>query len=439
MVRLNITAPFMEKFVFTAKDLARQDILQRLSENKINTREASVMLHLSMRQTIRLKRKMEKKDPSLLLHKGRGKPSNRRVNADEEELITSLVKEKYLDFSPTFTAEKLREQHNITRDPRTIHRILVEANLWKKKKAYNAQKQVHRTWRQRRHHFGEMIQFDGSYEHWLEDRNHTGRMCLLAAIDDSTSNITYAQFASHEGVFPVFGFWKEYLLKYGKPQTIYLDKFSTYNQNQPVKNEINDTLTQFERACSELQIELIKANSPQAKGRVERLFRTLQDRLIKELRLANIETLEDANIFLQNIFVPQFNTKFSVVSTKEGDFHRPLSDHEKKNISSIFSRQEKRVLQNDFTISFQKTYYQLTKEQPQVALCKKETILVEEWTDHTIHLKLRGKELNFTVLPTRPMKQSHITPSKPNTNPYAHPKAHKPAKNHPWKTYRIQL
>jgi len=207
--------------------------------------------------------------------------------AKEQERIKMLLHERYADFKPTFASEKLRENHYLDHDPKTIRQIMINEGLWQPKRKEKIS--VHRAWRERRSHYGEMIQFDGSYEHWLEDRAGTGELCLLAAIDDATGKIVAARFAEHEGVFPVFGFWQEYLFLRGKPMAIYTDKFSTYKMNQKQAMENHDQKTQFQRATSELQIEAIFAESPQAKGRVERLFGVLQDRLIKELRLAKIK------------------------------------------------------------------------------------------------------------------------------------------------------
>lgn len=429
----------------SAKNLYRYELIKRVIRGELTNGAAALLLHLSKRNFIRLKNRVKRLGIKGLEHGNKGKVGHNKVAKEEEVLITYLVQQNYLDFTPTFTAEKLFELHNIKHDPKTIARILIDAGIWQKKAVKHKAKQTHRTWRQRRQHYGELIQFDGSYEYWLEDRNGSGRMCLLAGIDDASGKITYAKFASHEGVFPVFSFWQEYLTLHGKPISIYLDKFSTYNQNQKSNNTINDTLTQFERASQELHIELIKANSPQAKGRVERLFHTLQDRLIKELRLANISTLSEANNFLTNIFIPNFNQKFSVLPTKEANLHRQLSNHEQKQLPSIFSRQTKRIVQNDWTISFGNKYLQLTKENQPITICKKDIITVEEWTNQTIHLKLRNKELNYTVLPSRPPKQNQILwviPARPTTTGamakstgYTSPKAHKPAKNHPWITF----
>jgi hypothetical protein len=173
---------------------------------------------------------------------------------------------------------------------------------------------------------------------------------------------------------------------------------------QQVALENHDLKTQFQRALEELRIEPIFANSPQAKGRVERLFGTLQDRLIKELRLNNISTIDEANAFLEKTFIPNFNARFNVEPKAKANLHTPLSLKEQKQLASIFSRQTPRTVQNDFTISFENQWYQLTKNQP-VTVCKKDRVIIEEHLDNTIRICLRGKYLNYQILPVRPKRQ----------------------------------
>lgn len=384
------------------KELNRYDIIKRLIRKEINGPKAADLLGLSTRQTRRLKVKVKTKGAAGLIHGNRGKTSNRRIAEPQRKDVIKLLHRHYYDFGPTLAKEKLSEVHHLAYDPKTIRQIMIDEKLWRPRS--KNQKSEHRSWRQRKASFGEMIQFDGSYEHWLEDRNNTGEICLLAAIDDATGQIIKAKFSANEGVFPTFAFWQEYLLKNGKPVNIYLDQFSTYKMTQKVALENHDTKTQFQRAMEELQIEPIFANSPQAKGRVERLFGTLQDRLPKELRLNNISTIKGANEFLEKTFMPAFNAKFSVEAKNKANLHTPLTLKERKQLTSIFSRQTPRTVQNDFTISFKNQWYQLTKEQP-ATICKKDRVTIEERLDGPIKIRLRGKPLNYQVLPARPKKQ----------------------------------
>lgn len=382
------------------KEIDRYDIIKRLIHREINGTQAADLLKLSTRQIRRLKTKVKKQGAAGLIHGNRGKASNGRISAKEKENIITLLHRHYYDYGPTFASEKLATSHRLKRDPKTIRQIMIEQKLWQPKKKKNGSE--YRAWRQRKANYGEMVQFDGSYEHWFENR--APQCCLLAAIDDATGRIIKAKFNQHEGVFPVFDFWLKYLEKHGKPRSIYLDKFSTYKMNQRVALENHDLKTQFERATAQLQIETISAHSPQAKGRVERLFGTLQDRLIKELRLSNISTLAAANEFLAKVFIPQFNTKFSVKPVSVTNLHGRLALTERKQLKSIFSRQTERTVQNDFTLSFKNQWYQLTKEQP-ATVCKKDKIIIEEQMDGCIQIRLRGKYLNYQLLPVRPQKQ----------------------------------
>lgn len=409
----------------TAKDLERRDVIGRLLHGKLTMDTAALQLRLSTRHTKRLKAKARKSGLSALLHGNRGKSSPNRLSDQERKKIVAIVSEKYVDFSPTFAAEKLSEKHGMTHDPKTIQRVLIEANVWTKR--VKRKKQEHRSWRERRSAYGDLLQFDGSYDDWFEERS--GESCLLAAIDDATGEIVHARFDAHEGVAPVCGFWEAYLMKHGKPLAIYLDKFSTYNVNHQLAKENGDTLTQFERAASELRIELIKANSPQAKGRVERLFQTLQDRLIKELRLNAISDRQRANTFLTEKFIPAFNAKFAVEPRTKADHHRPLAQREANNLSAILCRQEERTVRSDFTISHRTHWYQLTLEQP-VTICKKDKVIVEERRDGSIHMRLRGKYLNWKTLPTRPCKTSK---KQPWILPAGQRPIDKPLANHLWR------
>jgi len=410
------------------RDIERYDIVKRLISGAINGTTVARQLRLSIRQIKRLKAVVKKRGAPGLIHGNRGQPSPNRLPEVERKRIVAIVSERYLDFTPTFAAEKLAEAHGLKRDRKTIQAVMVGAGVWSKRRPWK--KEQHRAWRERRPACGDLVQFDGSYEHWFEERG--GESCLLAAIDDATGQIVHAMFDYDEGVAPVCGFWEAYFVKNGKPMAIYLDKFSTYRMNLPTARENADTLTQFQRAMRELRIDVIHANSPQAKGRVERLFQTLQDRLIKELRLNNISDIETANQFLIKKFIPAFNAKFAVEPRAKADHHRPLLQREANNLSAILCRQEERTVRSDFTISCKSQWYQLTAEQP-VTICKKDTVIVEERRDQTIHIRLRGKYLNWQALPTRPLK---VTKQQPWVLPAGERIVRKPPANHPW---RLQI
>lgn len=413
----------MEYLTMTNREINRHSIIKKLIDKEVNGTTAASLLKLSVRQIKRLKASVREFGPKALIHASRGKPGNRRMPDKEREAIAEILKQKYPDFKPTFATEKLSENHNIKRDPKTIRQIMISENLWQPKK--KKQKEYH-SWRQRKSCYGEMLQFDGSYHSWVEDRGP--EWCLLAAIDDATGIPVKAKFDTDEGVFPVFAFWKEYIEQHGKPRSIYLDKFSTYKMNQRTAIENHETQTQFQRAMNQLGIEPITAHSPQAKGRIERLFNTFQDRLVKEMRLKNISTMQEANRFLEEEFLPAYKTKYSVEPALKTNLHQPLNQKEKNKLDSIFSKQTTRVVRNDFTISFNNQWYQLLKDQS-ATIRKKDTILVEEWLDGSICFSIRGKYLNSKIITERPQKTRKINWIIP-----AKRRDYTPAVNHPWRS-----
>lgn len=401
----------------------RYGILKRILAHEVNGTQAADLLQLSVRHIRRLKVRVREGGAQGLIHRRRGKPGNRRLPEKERTHIASLISKRYADFGPTFATEKLRECHRVKRDVKTIRNVMITMGLWQGRKRRIP---VAHHWRARKEHPGELVQFDGSYEFWFEDRGE--RTCLLAAIDDATGKILHAQFALHEGVFPVFGFWKSYLERVGKPRAIYLDKFSTYKQNLDTADP--DSKTQFGRALQELGIAPIFANSPQAKGRVERLFKTLQDRLIRELRLQNISSSEKANCFLKESFIPDFNCRFAVQPVSSIDLHRSLSAHERATLATVFSRQEERSVRNDYTVSFKNAWYQILPT-PRVVVRPKDSIRIEERLDGSLHMRIRNAYLNFKKLPLRALRQD--APWVLAKLPEKAGVSWKPAADHPWK------
>lgn len=415
---------------FTHEEQYKFDVITKVIKKEIKQGMASKLLGISSRQVRRLKNKVREEGINAAVHKLKGKCSNHRINPSIKEKVINIIYQTYSDFKPTFATEKLEECHDIKISYGTTRLWMIEAGLWKTRK--HKKTGEYRSWRPRKEYFGELEQFDGSYHFWFENRylNKAGlpiEVCLLASIDDATGKIIKAEFAENEGVVAVFNFWKEYILEFGKPLNIYLDKFSTYKINHKSAVDNHELMTQFERAMLDLDIKLIPANSAQAKGRIERLFQTLQDRLIKELRLAGINNPENANIFSREVFIPKFNSKFAVAAIKEGDAHKVLSEIDKKNLNRIFSVQSKRVVNNDFTIQFKNRFYQLVELQ-QTTVRARDKILVEEWLDGTIHFSLREKYLNFTVLPERPKKIK-----QPPLILTTHKLNWKPPANHPWR------
>ena len=412
--------------IMTEKELSRYEVIKRLLNKEINGTDVAKQIGVSGRQVRSIKARVIKEGAKGVIHAGRGKKSNRCLPVEKIKEIEIIIKKNYRDFGPTFAAEKLLENHQITISKEKLRKLMSAWGLWKPKRRKRV-KHKH-LWRLRKDNFGEMEQFDGSYHCWFGKEES----CLLLAVDDATGKITHARFDYNEGVVAVFKFWMEYLSKNGLPAFIYLDKFSTYKINHPSAVDNKDLITQFQRAVKELDIRLITANSPQAKGRVERMNKTLQDRLVKELRLAKVNTIEGANKFLEE-YLPRFNSKFAVVPARRVNLHRPLNEAVEARLPQVFSIQQKRVVCNDYTIRFNNKYYQLSDSQP-CTVYKKDVVIIEEYLDGEIKINCKNKYLNYTELPERPKKEIDVklvalTSEKPIQ--------WKPPVDHPWRRYPI--
>lgn len=418
--------------ILSNEEQQKLDVIKAAIKRQITNEQAAKMLCISSRQVKRLKKAVRISGDKSIVHKLKGRRSNHCIDSSIKENLLKKINDDYYDFKPGFATEKLQEQYDAIVTSQTIRVWMTEKGLWKPRKQKKTGE--YRSWRPRKECFGELQQFDGSYHYWFETRylDKEGmqiEVCLLASIDDATGKITKAEFSANEGVTAVFNFWKRYVLDIGKPRHIYLDKFSTYKINHKSAVDNHELITQFQRAMLDLDVNLIPAHSAQAKGRIERLFQTLQDRLIKEMRLAGINTPKNGNRFLKEMFIPKFNNRFAVIAQKEGNVHRPLSYTDKKNLNRIFSVQSKRRVNNDFTIQFKNNWYQLAELQPTTVRAK-DRVLVEEWLDGRIHFSFREKYLNYTILPEKPKKIKQapllLTTHKLNW---------KPPLNHPWRQY----
>ncbi len=429
----------------STKEAERYDIIQRLINQEIDGTQAANLIGRSVRQTKRIKasvlkaRKQDKQGIEGVIHKSRGKESNNKIDKEVLKETVNIIKEFYSDFSSQLTYEKLQEDHDSKLSYTTVRRIRIKEGL-SKVRTRKANKK-HFSQRKRKESYGEMIQYDGSYHDWLEgrctDKNMRHEQCLLLAVDDATGTPT-AKLAKNESIEETFKFWKEYLKEKGKPLTIYLDKSSTYKVNHPNAVDNKEFRTQFQRAMEdELGINVIFARTPQAKGRVERMNGTFQDRLVKEMRLAKINNVKDADEFIEKEFVPKFIKKFNVKAVKKGDLHRKLSKREKANLDHIFSVKNTRRVRNDFVIQYKNRYFQLEEVQKNTTVYKKDEVVVEEHLDSSIHLCKKtnhgDKYLDFIELPVKPAKEIDVklpavTRSKTTYVPPA---------DHPWRSKAI--
>lgn len=389
----------MDTTQWSMEDLDRLQTVRQYEDGVFDQEGAASHLDLSTRQFRRLLRAVEREGPDGLLHGHRGRTPEHAISHHTRARIRSLLTSRYVGLPPRHAWEKLTEHHGVEVSDEWLRQFMISEGFWVPRSRRRLP--THRSWRPRRSVYGDMLQADGSYHRWFEDRGPEA--CLLAAIDDATSRVPDAAFVASEGVVPVFSFWKEYVRIHGKPLSVYVDRFSTYRHPDHGKvSEDPDLQTQFERAMGDLGVHVIHAWSPQAKGRVERLFGTLQHRLVTELRLEGIGDPAEANRFLRERFLTDHNQRFAVAPERSGDAHRPLTREERFRLDAIFSIQEPRIIRNDYTVTYRNRWYQI-RPTPRRAIRPSEEVTVEHRLDGSIHLNLRGTYLRYDLLPRRPV------------------------------------
>jgi hypothetical protein len=406
--------------MMTRTEIQRYQIIRKVLERQINQQEASDVLSLSDRQVRRIVKRVKVEGESGVVHRSRGRTGNRSIKASFKEKVLKLYRSCYDDFGPTLASEKLLERDGLKVNDETLRLWLIKEALWQAK-TRKARKNL--TWRERKAHFGEMVQLDGSHHDWLEGRGP--KLVLMGYIDDATGRF-YGRFYGYEGTMPAMDSLKGYISTYGIPKSIYLDRHSTYKTNKkyaytdwPFRDK--EELTQFGRACKQLGIELIYANSPQAKGRVERVFGTLQDRLTKELRLAKASGCKEANIVLER-YQDIFNNKFQVAARRKGDLHRPVDKRIK--LDDILSFQTQRSLRNDRTILHNKRWYQVLNR------TRAKDITVYDYLNGRMGIKYGNNRLDYKAIKGPVMR---IAPVKLKAFKPRFPKRYVPPKDSYWR------
>jgi len=403
----------------TQEELKKLHVVRKAIENTITQNEAAEILDLSDRQVRRIASKIRLEGDEGVIHKLRGKASNRALPGKER--ILRLFRAKYPDFGPTLASEKLFERDKIKINDETLRLWLVKEGIpYKKRK-----KRPHRQWRERRHRFGEMVQMDGSDHDWLEGRGP--RLIFMGYIDDATG-VPFGRFYEYEGTLTAMDSFKHYVKKYGIPASIYIDKHAAYKSKKKltIEDELEnrDPLTQFTRALGELGVEVIYANSPQAKGRIERLFNTFQDRLLKELRLEKANTLREANRVVER-FLPKYAKKFSIKALYSDDLHRPVPKG--LNLDKILCTRDEHPLRNDFTVAHDKKLYQIEDN------VRAKKVTVEERFGGFMAITYKDKLLKFKEITARPKTEE---PKK--TYEFKIRKVYVPPVTHPWKRHYPQ-
>ena len=391
----------MEKLLtMSQKEIHRSKVLAQLEKRQITLEETSELLELSNRQTYRILKRYRELGDEGLIHRSRGKKSNRGYAKSLKRTVIQIYRKSYKDFGPTLFTEKLEERHKIKIDHETIRRWLRSSGEITARRRSRG----HRKKRERKESIGQMLQFDGSHHDWFEGRGPI--CCLLHAIDDASNKI-YLKFAESENSRDVLSALREYVEVNGIPHSIYTDKYSVYYSEKKK--------TDFQKAMEKLSVRCIYANSAQAKGRVERGNRTHQDRLIKEMRLRNISDIEEANKFLKDFYIEDHNKRFSAT---EGitDIHIDLNG---ENLDNIFCNETQRQVHNDYTITLKGKYIQLEKSEVPLPL-PKQNVIVRRYLDGSLQIfNQEDKSLKFRVLTTKPKGKLKII--------------RKPSKDHPWR------
>src|SRR5271154_5918965 len=366
-------------------ELTRLEVLRDLDQRRLTVEAAAQLLGLQRRQVFRLLKAYRSEGPAGLISKRRGRPSNRRKPEELRTKALSIIRERYWDFGPTLAAEKLREVHEITLGRETLRLWMIEAGIWADRK--QRRKQVHQP-RRRRECVGELVQVDGCEHWWFEDRGP--QSTLLVFVDDATSRLMHLQFVESESTFAYFNATRAYLEAWGKPIVFYSDRHGVFRVNHPGALG-GDGMTQFGRALHALNIDIICANSSPAKGRVERAHKTLQDRLVKELRLEGASTLAEGNVLLP-AFIADYNARFGKAPANHKNLHRPLRAGD--DLDDAFAWREERPLSRALTLQYDRVMFILEPtEQAKVAIGKRVTVV--DHPDGRLAIRYRGVELAY--------------------------------------------
>ena len=403
-----------------AKELACKAEIERVEEKRTSQKEAAARLGISERQFRRILRRYRLEGVEGLVSRKRGLPSNRKTEEAIREIVEGFINDPLVrGFGPTLMAEKIEQMKDIRLSKETVRKMMIEAGVWKSK----VKKKIEPHYaRPRRKHRGELVQIDGSEHAWLEDRGP--KATLLVFVDDATSQIRTAEFVPEESFFSYGNLCHRYFREHGLPQAFYSDRFSVFRVNRR-DNLRYEPVTQFQRALSVLDIELICANSPQAKGRVERANQTLQDRLIKEMRLLGINDYEQANAFLPQ-FIRDDNRKFAVSPASSLDFHQPLD--ETHDLAFLFAIHDFRKVTKSLQINYAGKVYQIVTNHPAYYYADQEVLITCD-ASGSVSAWFHGNLLVLEEVQKRSRQAAIVSSKSEQTKPLP------PAYDHPWRTY----
>lgn len=412
------------------RELSRLEVIQRVCRKVLTQRRAASLLALSVRHVKRLCRAYKRGGAASLVSQRRGRPSNNRLRPELLSAARELLRERYSDFGPTLAREKLIECHDLSLGTETVRQLMIAEGLWRVRRA---RKVVIHQLRERRAAYGELVQLDGSPHEWFEGR--APRCTLLNFVDDATSRLMHLSFVECESTFNYFAAVRAYITEHGKPRAFYSDKLGVFRVNMP--NPVSGTgLTQFGRAMAELSIELLCAHSPQAKGRVERANQTLQDRLVKELRLRAISSAAEANRYLPE-FIRDYNRRFAVAPRSAEDAHRPLEASE--DLTRILSWCETRVLSKNLTLSYDGCVYQIKTDRAAYTM-RGTRVEVRETEAGEVSIEYKGRPLAISLYQRQEREQGQVVEPKLletrlKRKAAPEPKREGVAPSHPWRDF----
>lgn len=404
----------------SVKEINRLEVMQRLTKKQLSQKEAGTILALSTRQIKRLLKAYRREGAKGLISKQRGRASHNRLSEKTKQAALDLLKTKYQGFGPTLAHEKLVEKEKLPLSRESVRKLMIAEHLWKARKA---KKVVVHQLRERRACFGELVQIDGSPHDWFEGRAEA--CVLLVFIDDATGKLLQLQFVESESFFSYAQAAEGYFRQYGKPVAFYSDKHGIFRVNQRSVGN-SEAITQFGRAMQELDIQIICANTPQAKGRVERVIQTLQDRLPKELRLQGIASREAGNAYLPE-FILDFNQRFAEEPRSAVDAHRPLTA--KDHLPQILTWQETRSLSKNLTLQFHKSVYQIQTQRPTYALRNAQVKVCVNALDE-VSIWYQKQQLDYSLYQPQTQQAQVLLAKDLDRTLATHTK---PASDHPWR------
>lgn len=412
----------------STRELRRAEVLARVKRQTLRLVDAAKMLDVSYRQAKRLWQRYREEGAEGLQHRSAGRSSNRAKPEKFRRKVLQLIREKYSGteqarFGPTLAAEHLAEEDGLEVGEETLRRWMLEEGLWSRQR----RRKAHRKRRERRQHFGDLVQLDGSFHAWFEERGPRG--CLMNMVDDATGT-TSSRMGEQETIWTAAGVLRGWIEKYGVPRALYTDWKNVYKREPTERERLQGKAptTEFGRMCERLEIRIIAASSPQAKGRVERNNGVHQDRLVKKLRRKEIQSYEATNEYLELEYLPEHNQRFGREAARPENYHVKTPSAAK--LREVFRLETERWVSNDWVVQYRGHFLQLKPQSKRYGPTKAKAIVCE-WEDGAVEVHYRGKRTEYEDLVVRP--QAIPVESPEASGEFAPHGKSKPVQDHPWR------